>query len=112
MYCAKKEKRNLFGILKEYDCRNCPYFLNDEEIKIGYKSIKIYYLVNECIYNKKEIIYNKKSKLIFKDIYIDQTINRNDNNIFLWLDKNDKLNRYYDIFNYFLNNNYNIFIII
>ena len=112
MYCVKRKRREIDDLLNLIDCGNCKYFLNDEEIKIGNKSIKIFYLINECIYNKKEIIYNKKSRLIFKDIYIDQTIKGNDHNIFLWLDKNDKLNRYYDIFNYFLNNNYNIFIII
>ena len=112
MYCVKKEKRNLDNLLKNFECSNCPYFLNDEEIKIGNKSIKIYYLINECIYNKKEIIYNKKSRLIFKDIYIDQVINKNDKNIFLWLDKKDTFYRYYNIFNHLLNEGYNLFIII
>ena len=112
MKCIKKERRSFENIFKEYDCKDCIHYLNDEEIKIGYKSIHIFYLQNGCKYNKKEIIYNKKSKLIFKDIYIDMYINKNDNNIFLWLDSKDSLNRYYEEFNYFLNNNYNIYIII
>ena len=112
MYCVKRKRREIDDLLNLIDCGNCKYFLNDEEIKIGNKSIKIFYLINECIYNKKEIIYNKKSRLIFKDIYIDQKINRNDNNIFLWLDKRDTFNKYYDIFNCYLNEGYNIYIII
>ncbi|MBO7078531.1 MAG: hypothetical protein J6W64_01815 [Bacilli bacterium] len=111
-YCIKKSKRGIDNLFINFDCKKCPNYLNDEVIKIGNKSIYIYYLENRCKYNKSSIIYNKKSKLIFKDIYIDQVINQNYKNIFLWLDKKDTLNRYYDYFNSLMEDGYHIYIII
>ena len=112
MYCLKKTKRGFDNLFKEFDCKKCSNYLNDEIIKIGYKNINIYYLENECKFKKGSIIYNKKSKLIFKDIYIDQVINNNYHNIFLWLDSKDTLNNYYDDFNGLMEDGYNIYIII
>ena len=66
MYCAKKEKRSINTLFKEFNCEKCKYYLKDEYILIGRKRINIFYLDEGCIYNKKEIIYNKKEKIIFK----------------------------------------------
>lgn len=113
MYCIKKERRNVFTLLKEYDCKNCPNFLNDEIIKIGNNTIKIFYLINECKFNNHNVVGNNlKVNLIFKDIYIDYIKDFRSKNIFLWLNKSDNLNKYYLELNYFLNNDFNVYIII
>lgn len=113
MICKKYKRRDILNLFKEYSCNNCSMFLSDEVIIIGKNSLKIFYLINECSFNKHDYIdSSKRVNIIFKDIYIDNNYYPRSNNIFLWLDKYDDFHNYYLELKFFLNNNYNLYIII
>lgn len=111
-YCKKKERRSLINLFKVFDCDNCKYLLEDEIIKIGYQIIQVYYLKQMCIFDNKDIFYkdSERIRIIFKEIIF--SVIKKEKNIFLWLEVDDDLSRYYDEMEYFLNNGYNIIIII
>ena len=109
MQCKKKEVRNLFNLLEEFKCDNCPNFLQDEIIKIGYQTIKIYYLCNMCINDYKTYLFaSKKAKLIFKDIIE----NTDKDIIFLWVSKKDDFHNYYQELEKFMEMGMKIILII
>jgi len=113
MNCNKRNRRGLNTIFEYYDCDNCKYHLEDESIVIGNDEIRIYYMSNDCILDKdKKFINNAKGRVLIKDIISDGIKNKDSKNIFLWLDRRDDLHLYYDIFTYFIDNNYHIFIVI
>lgn len=93
------------------NCDNCNKYLEDEVIKIGLDEIKIYYLINTCMYYSTKIINaNHKARLLFKDMIID-SYDEYSTNIFLFLDKNDNFEMYYDDFERLINNKFHIYII-
>ena len=110
MRCEKKISRTVFDIFKEYSCKGCKYNVFIDEIKIGYKSIYVYYR-GSCKMKYEKSLMIKRTKLLFKDIIVD-SFNRNSNNIFLWLNVNDDLSKYYDDLEGFMSCGYNIHIIV
>ncbi|MGD9604709.1 MAG: hypothetical protein AB7V00_00975 [Bacilli bacterium] len=107
MYCYNK--RTFLNIWEIAKCDRCPFFVSDEQIVIGNKTIGIYHIFSGCKLlkeiNDDSIAFSSKLRLLMKDAIIYQK------EIFLFFIEDFSLNDYLDVFSKILDAGFHVQII-
>lgn len=105
-----KIKRDIFSLFTVYKCEGCKYKNLDEFHYIGRNVIGIYYIFDNCLdldIDKERLsFFNEKLKRLMLD-----AIN-NQNEIFMCMVDNIKLEDYYEVFDKVIDENLSVQIIV
>lgn len=92
--CNKRRKRNIFNLIRDYNCEQCPKFKEDKVIRIGINTLYIYYIFTGCAEEKiKEWRFLVNMKL--QRILYDYLLSKGDE-LLIWLEDELDLEKYFD----------------